>query len=185
MGGCSVGGGRAPDREKSEIKDMAGHEIDKTIGDGRRGRKDDGGKGGWGTAVNINVESEVAFETSERNEGKEEGELMDEPRNEGRNLGKMKAAENSGRRAKPACCLIFNRIILGFFFNLFPHIYLYVYAGCVLQQTILEFCNKLSPPQTCLRYSRSRTANPEGISVDGSSLTPALDTHQMHLLCGA
>lgn len=111
-GGCSAGGGRAPDRGKSEIKDTAGHEIDKTIGDGRRGRKDDGGRGDWGTAVNINVESEVAFQTSEKNEGIEEGELMDEPRNQGRNLREMEAAENSGRRAKPAYCLIFNRIIL-------------------------------------------------------------------------
>lgn len=79
---------------------------------GGGGRKDDGGRGDWGTAVNINVESEVAFQTSEKNEGIEEGELMDEPRNGGRNLREMEAAENSGERAKPACCLIFNRIIL-------------------------------------------------------------------------
>lgn len=117
--GCLAGGGRAPDRGKREIKDTAGHEIDKTIGDGRKGRKDDGGKGDWGTAVNINVESEVALQTSEKNEGKEEGELMEEPRNEGRNFRKMEAAENSGRRAKPACCLIFNRIIFAPAFHSF------------------------------------------------------------------
>lgn len=105
------GGGGVLDRGKSEIKDMAGHEIDKTIEDGRRGRKGDGGKGDWGTAVNKNVKSEAAFQTSEKNEEKEEAELLAEPRNEGRNLKKMEATEYSGQRTKPACCLIFNRII--------------------------------------------------------------------------
>lgn len=42
---------------------------------------------------------------------------MHEPRNEGRNLRKKEAAENGGRRAKPACCLIFNRIIFSPAFN--------------------------------------------------------------------
>lgn len=92
-GGCSAGGRKSTGQGKSEIKDTAGHEIDKMIGDGRRGRKDGGRKGDWGTAVNINVESEVAFQTSEKNEGKKEGEIMDEPRNEGRNLRKMESAE--------------------------------------------------------------------------------------------
>lgn len=39
------GGEGAPDRGKSKIKDTAGHEIDKTIEDRRRGRKDDGENG--------------------------------------------------------------------------------------------------------------------------------------------
>lgn len=43
---------------------------------------------------------------------------MVEPRNEGRNLRKMEAAKNSGRRAKPAC-LIFNRIIFAPAFHSF------------------------------------------------------------------
>lgn len=69
-GGCSAEGGSAPDKGKSEIKDTASHEIDKTIGDGRRGRKNYGGKGDWVTAVNINVEREVTFQTSDKNEPK-------------------------------------------------------------------------------------------------------------------